>query len=120
VALATDDDHGTLGNDLHIAHHLHPGRHWSQLIEEARANATLYRDRRAIVYRDTRGVVRKILMRRFDELAESCDAGGLESSDIVRELQRRAEGPTSTTRRGRVRRLDEWLAEFAGKVLIPA
>jgi fatty acid desaturase len=118
VALAADD-HGTLGNDLHIAHHLHPGRHWSQLIEEARANAAVYHDRGAIVYRDTRGIVRKVLMRRFDELAASCDAGGLESSDVVRELQRRAEGPSFTTRRWRVRRLDEWLAEFAGKVLIP-
>ena len=119
IAILHENEHGSLGNDFHVAHHAHPGRHWSQLIEEARASVALYGQKDAIVFRDARAVVRNLLRRRFDALAAQCELNGRSPSALAQELQRRAgqrlEGPNVLARR-----LDHWFGEFAGRFLIEA
>lgn len=113
-----DDDHGSLGADFHIAHHLHPGRHWSVLAEDARNNADTYRNQGVIIHREPESFLRKLLLRRFDLIAASCITKGLSLTDMTAEIQRRARPRRKEPQSALVRRADRLLANVAAQILI--
>ena len=47
------DEHGNLGNDFHVEHHLRPGRHWSQYYEAYSAEARKEGGFKAVVVENT-------------------------------------------------------------------
>jgi fatty acid desaturase len=118
VQIQDEDDHGSLGGDFHIAHHLHPGRHWSLLIEEVKNSEDVYRERNVIVYRDTKSVVRDLLRKRFYDIAFHCVLNGVSPEEMAAEIQRRATSRQQKRQRALVHRVDGLLSELAARVLI--
>jgi hypothetical protein len=112
------EDHGSLGSDLHIAHHLHPGRHWSLLVEEARAGMSRYLELGVIVYRSNESIVRDLLRHRFDHIAAHCVLDGMKLEELAAEIRRRASPSQQTHRHPLVHRTDEILGRIASRVLI--
>jgi hypothetical protein len=53
--IAPDNDHGSRGEDFHIEHHLHPGRHWSLYASDVSDQVVRYAAERAIGFLDGPG-----------------------------------------------------------------
>lgn len=53
--IALDNTHGSRGEDFHIEHHLHPGRHWAEYGGNVSDNLTRYAAERAIGFLDGPG-----------------------------------------------------------------
>jgi hypothetical protein len=116
---ARDDSHGALGSDFHIAHHAFPGRHWSELIAVARADDDRYRQEGTIVFRDTRGIVKNLLRRKFDLIASQCELNGRTLPELTRELRRRANTHLDDANAPNGRFV-AWLGDIAARFLIAA
>jgi hypothetical protein len=53
--LAADNSHGSLGDDVHIEHHIHPGADWSGYVAGAAQDAGQYEAESALAFRDGPG-----------------------------------------------------------------
>jgi fatty acid desaturase len=64
--------YNVLNEDYHVAHHLHPQLHWTEMPRHYTDNLDVYRERRATLFRDTHEfeLFFWILFRRFDLLSE--------------------------------------------------
>jgi hypothetical protein len=71
--LAPDNAHGSLGDDIHIEHHIHPGRYWGAYVADATNHADRYAAEDALTFLDGPGHLRRyyqLLWRRdFVQLA---------------------------------------------------
>jgi fatty acid desaturase len=64
------NDHGYFGVGVHIEHHLHQARHWSQLAADATANRSAYeREEVILLTNGANSIMKAIWRRRYDELA---------------------------------------------------
>lgn len=72
--IAPDNAHGSRGEDFHIAHHLRPGRHWSEYASHVATDLTRYAEERAVGFLDGPGRIdtyyRLIWRRDFTGLAD--------------------------------------------------
>ncbi len=116
VALKGPEAHGALGSDLHIAHHLHPSRHWTQLIDDARASSETYEAEGTIVYGNATRLTRYMLLRQFDRIAAEC----IDRPNAVTpaELERRARPLRPRKERAEVRALDRALSTAVARTLV--
>jgi hypothetical protein len=118
VQIQSEEDHGYFAGDFHIAHHLHPGRHWSLLLEEVRNSESAYRAMGVIVYHDTKLFVQNLLTRRFDDIASHCVPNGMTPKEMAAEIQRRASPREPKRRHALARRADELLGSLVARALI--
>ena len=67
-----DGQYNVFNEDFHVAHHLHPQMHWTEVDRHYYNNIDLYRQNMATVFRDTQTfeIFIWIMMRRFDRMAE--------------------------------------------------
>ncbi len=87
-------DHGFLGLNAHLHHHLHPACHWSELSPAARLEEDRYRAEGVVVVRangrDRMLMLRLLFERRFEDLAGEMTAiGDAPREDFARLLEER-------------------------------
>lgn len=104
--IAPDNDHGSRGEDFHIAHHLRPAQHWSEYQGEVASEMERYGSEGAIGFLDGPGRISdyfRLLWRRdFERLADYFVplGGRVMSSSEMAELLRARTKPLSSVRTG--------------------
>lgn len=95
--ISSSNDHGSLGDNIHIEHHLHPARHWSNYVASAKESLATYAHERALAFNndkgDTRDYYGAIWRRDFASLAELFVVMGRPNEskfDIARLLEERS------------------------------
>jgi hypothetical protein len=123
---APDNTHGSLGDDMHIEHHLHQARHWSKYASDAQEYAWRYAAEGALGFRDgphsLSDYYRMIWCRDFVGLAPLLIAFGRPdaTTEEVAELLRLRTRPLGVAERSAtLERVDCILGKAAGLLLLP-
>ncbi len=114
------DDHGNLGNDYHVEHHLQPGRHWSAYYEVYSKQANAEGGHRAVVmHKEMFGplaFVAALWRRDYQAVAAYARLKGVEdrNTDALSHIVRERTRPIGAAERtGLAARIDE----VAGRVM---
>ena len=118
------NSHASLGEDPHIEHHLHPGRHWSDYVSGVERDMQRYASERAAGFLDGPGCVRRYYQLmwagNFRELASMFVVYGMESAgadNVAALLEARTRPVTGGTRSIQCRSLDRLFGRGAGLLL---
>lgn len=122
--LTSENAHASLGDDAHIEHHLHQGRHWSEYIEDFKINSEEYKRENALGFKDGPGGLSQyfflIWRGNFNALANlfvvfgKPEASNDEIANILKERTR----PITSKQRGKLENaLDKLLGWSAGFLL---
>lgn len=118
------DEHGHLGADFHVEHHLKPARHWSVYCDESRKETAAHDDgHRAMVvakgFYSPLGMMRALWMRDFAGVATRARVSGLgeDTAAIARHVEERTRPIGAAERSGVMARLDRWLGVVMGMAL---
>lgn len=119
-----DNSHASLGEDPHIEHHLHPGRHWSEYIEAVEKDMNQYAAERAVGFLDGPGHIQEYyrLMWRgnFLKLAEMFVVFGQENAslqEVADILVSRTRPVTGVAMPVTMQRIDRHIGRLAGFLL---
>lgn len=118
------DEHGHLGADFHVEHHLKPARHWSVYRDEARKETSAHEHgHRAMVvdkgYYSPLGMMRALWTRDFAGVATRAHVSGLadEPTAIARHVEERTRPIGDIELTGWMGYLDRCLGQVMGKAL---
>ena len=119
------NSHASLGDDAHIEHHLHMGRHWTRYANDVNNNLEAYSSEGALGYLDGPGGVReyyRLLWRRdYTKLAQNFIVFGNEpisTERIAHLLWERTRPVNYTSRPIILDRVDHFLGRAAGFLLV--
>lgn len=118
------DEHGHLGADFHVEHHLKPARHWSTYREASRKETEAHEEgHRALVidksFYSPLGMMRALWTRDYIGVAAVASMRGLgsDASMIAAEVQERTRPIGEPARTGFSATLDRWLGQVMGRAL---
>lgn len=116
--------HASLGEDPHIEHHLHPGRHWSEYIDAVGQDLDRYADEKAVGFLDGSGQVTKyyrlMWQRRYMDLANMFVLFGAPDAtqqEVAALLEARTRPLTGEPRSMAFHRMDLAVGRLAGYLL---
>jgi hypothetical protein len=120
----SDNFHATLGEDPHIEHHLHPGRHWSTYIQAVELDLVRYASEEAVGFLDGPGRVeeyyRLLWAAKYRDLAKMFIVFGRDNAsldEVASLLEARTRPVGGAEMSGAMKRLDSHLGRVAGLLL---
>lgn len=118
------DEHGHLGADFHVEHHLKPARHWSTYREAARKETEAHDDfHRALVFDKSfyspLGMMRALWTRDYLGVAAAARLSGMgtDTEAIAALIRERTRPIGETERSGFMAVVDRWLGQVMGRAL---
>jgi hypothetical protein len=118
------DEHGHLGADFHVEHHLKPARHWSTYSDAARKETEAHEEgHRAIVidksFYSPLGMIRALWKRDYLGVATVAQVRGFgsDTGKIAAEIWERTRPIGQAERTGYMATLDRWLGQLMGRAL---
>lgn len=123
--ISPDNSHGSLGDDIHIEHHLHQSRHWSNYAHDAEVHLARYAEEGALGFRDGLGCPKAyyqpLWQRDFLRLAERFTVFGhpeATTEEVAELLWLRTRPLDGAERSAGLERLDVALGRVAGNLLL--
>ena len=117
-------EHGHLGADFHVEHHLKPARHWSAYAGEAAKEAAAHEEgHRAVVidkgFYSPLGMMRALWTRDYAGIAERANMRGIGADPVAlaQLIEARTRPIGEAERTGWMATVDRWLGQAMGRAL---